>query len=115
MRRERIGAEADQLISPRGPLLRWDELAFVLLGGAAGLAWGLASLIFGMSLHLAQLSGTLLGAAVLFNLPLSVAWCLGRTLQLPLVDPTGLVMATGAMLGLLPVAAWLGLERWRAR
>ena len=61
------------------------------------------------------MSGPLRVAATLFNLPLSLAWWLGSTLQLPLVDPTGLVVATGATLGVLPVAVWLGVLRWRYR
>lgn len=92
-----------------------DELVFVLLGGAGGLAWGLASLIFGISLHLVQIPGPLRLAAILFILPFSLAGWLGSTLQLPPVDPTGLVMATGATLGLVPMAAWLGFKRWRGR
>jgi hypothetical protein len=115
MRHKRVASEAGHLISTRGRLLRWDELALVLLGAGAGLLWGLLSVIFGMHLHLAQISAALRVAATLFNLPLSLAWWLGSTLQLPLVDPTGLVMATGATLGVLPAAVWLGLERWRYR
>ncbi len=115
MRREQIDSEAGQIISTRGHPFRWDELAFVLLGSAGGLAWGLTSLIFGMPLHLAQVPAPVRAAAILFNLPLSLAGWLGSTLQLPLVDPTGLVMATGATLGLVPMAAWLGFERWRDR
>ena len=115
MRHSRVDSEAGQLISTRGRLLRWDEVAFVLLGAAAGLLWGLLSLVFGMPLHLAQMSAALRVAATVFNLPLSLAWWLGSTLQLPLVDPTGLVMATGATLGVLPVAVWMGIERWRNR
>jgi len=115
MRQERTGSEPSQLISTRGRLLRWDELALVVLGTGAGLLWGLLSLVFGMPLHLAQMSGPLRVAATVFNLPLSLAWWSGSTLQLPLVDPTGLVMATGATLGVLPVAVWLGVERWRNR
>jgi hypothetical protein len=115
MSHKRVALEAGQLISTRGRLLRWDELALVVLGAAAGLLWGLLSLILGMPLHLAQISGPLRVAATLLNLPLSLAWWLGSTLQLPLVDPIGLVMATGAILGLLPSGAWLGFERWRDR
>jgi len=115
MRHNRVDSEAGQLILTRGRLLGWDEVALVLLGAAAGLLWGLLSLVFGMPLHLAQMSAALQVAATVFNLPLSLAWWLGSTLQLPVVDPTGLVMATGATVGVLPVAVWLGVERWRYR
>jgi hypothetical protein len=114
MRRPRTGPETGQLGSDAGRFLRWDELALVLLGAGAELLWGLVSLIFGMFLHLAPISAPLRVAAALFTLPLSLAWWLGSTLQLPLVDPTGLVLATGTTLGVLPVVAWLGVERWRA-
>jgi hypothetical protein len=91
------------------------ELAFALLGAAAGLGWGLASLILGISLHLVQIPSPLRLAALLFILPFSLAGWLGSTLQLPLVDPTGLVIATGSTLGLVTMAAWLGFKRWRDR
>jgi len=103
------------MICPGGHLFIREDLAFILLGAAGGLAWGLASLIFGVSLHLVQIPGPLRPAAILLILPFSLAGWLGGTLQLSLVDPTGLVMATGATLGLLPMAAWLGFERWRDR
>jgi len=53
MREERTDSEPSQLISTRGRLLRWDEVALVVLGAGAGLLWGLLSLVFGMPLHLA--------------------------------------------------------------
>ena len=115
MRQTRTGSETSRLDSTTARLLRQEELAFVLMGCGAGLLWGLLSLIFGMPLHLAQISAAPRVAAALFTLPLSLAWWLGSTLQLPLGDPTGLVMATGTTLGVLPVAAWLGVERWRER
>jgi hypothetical protein len=106
---------AGQTVSSGSHLFIRVELAFVLLGAAGGLAWGLASLIFGTSLHLVQIPGPLRLAALLFILPFSLAGWLGSALQLPLVDPTGLVMAAGATLALVPMAAWLGFERWRDR
>jgi hypothetical protein len=115
MGHERMGSGAGQTISSGGHLCIGDELAFVLLGAAGGLAWGLASLIFGISLHLFQIPGPLRLAAHLFILPFSLAGWVGSALQLPLVDPAGLVMATGAILGLVSVAAWLAFERWRDR
>jgi hypothetical protein len=114
MTQSQSGSETSQATSITGRLPGWDGLAVVLLGAGAGLLWGLVSLIFGMFLHLAPISAPLRVAAALFTLPLSLAWWLGSTLQLPLVDPTGLVLATGTTLGVLPVVAWLGVERWRA-
>jgi len=102
---------AGQMISSGAHLFVRDELTVVLLGAAGGLAWAFASLTFGISLPFAQIPEPFRPAATLFVLPFSLAGWLGSTLQLPLVDPTWLVMATGASLGLVPMAVWLSFER----
>ena len=96
-------------------LVRPEQQVLVLLGGGGGLLWGLLSLVFGLPDPLAPTSGALRLAIGIINLPLSLAWWLGSTLQLPLVDPSGLVMVTGAVLGILPVMVWLGIDRWQRR
>jgi hypothetical protein len=96
-------------------LLGSEELVLVLLGAAGGVTWGLLALVFGMSLHLTHMSGAVQVLITIFSLPLYLAWWLGATLQLSLVDPSGLVLAAGATLGVLLIVTWLSIERSRGR
>jgi hypothetical protein len=50
---------------------------------------------------------------VLFALPYHLAAWLGMSLQLRIVDPTGLVIVTGLLLGLFLASGMLILARWR--
>jgi uncharacterized membrane protein YccF (DUF307 family) len=98
-----------------GRILRAEELTLVLLGAAGGVAWGVLSLLFGMSLHLTHMPAVVRVSVTVVGLPLYLAGWLASSLQLPFVDPTGPVVATAAALGMLAVSVWLTIERWRDR
>ena len=99
----------------RGGLVRDHEWAFLLLACAGGSAWGLVSLVVGLSSSFVGSSGLVRVVLTALCLPLEVAQWLGRILRLPAVDPTGLVMASGGLLALIAAAAFLAVLRWRER
>lgn len=115
MRHEAGGSEAGRVMSTAGRLVRPHELALVLLGAGAGILWALVSLTLGLSWSTVQGSGAVRGAAIVLNLPLHLAGWLAYALHLTVIDPSGLVMAAGVALTLVPIVAWIGAERWRAR
>lgn len=96
-------------------ILGAEELTLVLLGAAGGVAWGVLSLVFGISLHLTHMPAVIRVSVTVFSLPLYLAGWLAGSLHLPLVDPTGPVLATAATLGMLAVSVWLSIERWQDR
>jgi hypothetical protein len=111
----RLEEESCRLTSILRALVRPEEQVLVLLGAGGGLLWGLLSLVVGLSEPLVPASGPLHLAISIINLPLSLGWWLGSTVQPPFVDPSGLVMVTGAVLGIFPVMVWLGIDRWQHR
>jgi hypothetical protein len=115
MMRHESGGEGGHVMSTAGRLIRPHELALVLLGAGAGVLWALISLTLGFSLSLVEGSVAVRGAGIIFNLPLYLAGWLAYALHLTIIDPSGLVMAAGVALTLVPVAVWIGAERWQAR
>lgn len=115
MRHESGGGEGGRVMSTAGRLVRPHELALVLLGAGAGILWALISLTLGFSLSLVQGSGAVRRAGIIFNLPLFLAGWLAYALHLTIIDPSGLVMAAGVALTLVPIVVWIGAERWQAR
>jgi len=96
-------------------LVRDYEWPLLLLTVAGGLFWGLVSLSVGFSWFFVQASGVLRAVLIAFSLPLHLAFWLGTTLQLSINDPSGLVIATGAVLGFIPAVTYLSLLRRRDR
>lgn len=115
MRHEAGGSEGGRVMSTAGRLVRPHELALVLLGAGAGILWALVSLTLGLSWSAVQAAGVVRGAVVVLDLPLFLAGWAARTLHLNIIDPSALVMAAGVALTLVPIVAWIGAERWRAR
>ncbi len=102
-------------MSTAGRLVRPHELALVLLGAGAGVLWALTSLTLGLSLSAVQAAGAARAVVVVLDLPLFLAGWAARTLHLNIIDPSGLVMAAGVALTLVPIVVWIGAERWQAR
>jgi hypothetical protein len=91
------------------------EWMVLLLACGGGFAWGLLSLALWSSWCFAAASGAARVILAFLCLPLHLAFWLGRLFELPFVDPTGLVLATGALIALAAAAACLGVLRWRDR
>ena len=92
-------------------LVRDYEWPLLLLAVAGGLFWGLVSLFVGFSWLFVEASGVLRIALTALSLPLYLTFWLGTTLQLPVNDPSGLVMATGIVLGFILAIAHLSMLR----
>lgn len=115
MRHESGGSLAGEVMSTAGRLIRPDELALVLLGAGAGILWALLSLTLGLSQALAQASVAVRAALIALNLPLYIAGGVARALHLTVIDPSGLVMAVGLAVTLIPIVIWIAIQRWRDR
>lgn len=89
-----------------------EWLSLVLLGGG-GLLWGLISLLLGFSGFYFGSSGVTRIVLNVFILPLHVAFWVGSALQPPVIDPSGMVIATGGVLGLLLAGGFVVIMRWR--
>jgi hypothetical protein len=96
-------------------LVRDYEWTILLLSVGDGLVWGVVSLFIGFSWLFVRASGVLRVALIALSLPLHLAFWVGRILQLPVTDPTGLVIATGVVLGLIPGIVFPSVLRWRER
>ena len=115
MRDESEGSQTGGEMSTVGRLIRSDELALLLLGAGAGILWALLSLTLGLSPSWLQASAAVRAALIALNLPLYVAGWVARALHLTVIDPSGLVMAAGLVVTLVPVVIWIGIQRWRDR
>jgi hypothetical protein len=115
MRHESGGSLAGGVMSTASRLIRPHELALVLLGAGAGILWALLSLALGFSQYFVQASGAVRVPAIVLNLPLHLTTWVARALHLTAIDPSGLVMAAGVTVTLIPVVIWLGIQRWRDR
>ena len=96
-------------------LVRDYEWVLLSLMSGVGLVWGVVSLFVGFSRLFVEASGVLHAALTVFCLPLYLALWLGSALQLSVINPSGLVMATGVVLGLIAAVACLSVLRWRGR
>jgi len=90
------------------------ELMLLLLAAGAGPAWGVLAIAVGYPLMLST-SGVSRTIVTVLSLPLYLTFRLGTILQPNVSDPSGMVMAVGAGLGLIPMIILLGLQRWRER
>jgi len=70
------------------------------LFAAGGLGWGFFSLLLALSRAFAESTGLLRVVLIALSSPYHLAAWLGATLQLPVVDPTGLVVGVGLLMGL---------------
>lgn len=91
------------------------EWMVLLLACGGGLAWGLLSVVLWSSWSFANASGAVRVIVAVVCLPLYLAFWLGSVFDLPFVDPTGLVLASGALVALTAAAACLGALRRRDR
>lgn len=96
-------------------LVRNAEPAILLLMVAGGLVWGTLSLAVGFSWAFAGATGAARAVLTACTLPLYLAYWLGSTLSISAVDVSGVVLCTGAMLGLILGMAGLAALRWRDR
>jgi hypothetical protein len=96
-------------------LVRDYEWPLLLLAVAGGCFWGLVSLSVGFSWFFVEASGMLRAALIAFSLPLHLAFWVGTTWQLSVNDPSGLVIATGGVLGFIPAITYLSVLRWREK
>lgn len=94
--------------------IRDHELMLLLLAAGAGLAWGVVAIAVGYPLML-SISGVSRTIVTVLSLPLYLTFWLGTTLQPDVSDPSGMIIAVGAVLGLIPMIILLGLQRWRER
>jgi hypothetical protein len=96
-------------------LVRSHEWMILTLFAGGGVAWGFLSLLLGFSWFFARSTDLLRVVLTALALPLHLAFWLGSTLQPSIVDPAGLVVATGLVLGLGLALAILVVVRWRER
>jgi hypothetical protein len=96
-------------------LVRDYEWMLLLMAVGGGLLWGVLSLFMGFSWRFVEAAGVLRIVLTVFTAPLHVAYWLGSMLRLSVTDPSGVVIATGAILGLIPGVVCLGVLRWRDR
>jgi hypothetical protein len=95
--------------------VRDDEPAILLLMVAGGLAWRSLSLVVGFSWVFAGATGAARTVLTVCTLPLHLTYWLGSTLRVSAVDVSGLMLCTGAMLGLILGIVSLAVLRWRER
>jgi hypothetical protein len=96
-------------------LVRDYEWMLVLMTAGGGYLWGILSLFVGFSWTFVEATGVLRAVLTVFTVPLYVAYWLGSTLRLSVIDPSGVIIATGVILGLIPGVVCLGVLRWRDR
>ena len=91
------------------------EWPLLLLAVGGGVLWGVLSLLLGFSWFFIEARGVLRAVLTVIALPLEVAYWVGNTMRLSVTDPSGVVIATGVMLGLVAGVVCLGVLRWRER
>jgi len=94
-------------------LVRDYEWMLLLMSVGGGLFWGVLSLFVGFSWSFVEATGVLRVVLTVFAVPLYVAYWLGSTLRLSVTDPSGVVIATGLILGLISGGGCLAVLRWR--
>jgi hypothetical protein len=96
-------------------LIRDYEWMLLLMAAGGGVLWGMLSLFVGFSWRLVEAAGMLRVVLTVFTVPLYVAYWLGSALRLSVTDPSGVVIATGMILGLIPGVVCLGVLRYGGR
>jgi hypothetical protein len=94
---------------------RHHQWMWLLLAAALGGAWGLTSLVVGLSWPYAHASSGIRTALAVVSLPLLLTFWVGANLHIPVRDPSVLVVLVGMVLGLVPLLACLAVQRWRGR
>jgi hypothetical protein len=94
---------------------RHHQWMWLLLAAALGGAWGLTSLVVGLSWPNVHASLGIRAALAVISLPLLLTFWVGPHLHISVHDPSALVVLVGVVLGLIPRLACRGVQGWRGR
>ena len=94
---------------------RYYQWMWLLLAASVGGVWGLTSLVVGLSWPYVHASSAIRAALAVASLPVLLTFWVGAHLHISVHDPSALVVLVGVVLGLIPLLACLGVQRWRGR